>query len=57
MFLITWSKEVIIESTNRLKGSKRRKSGKVRKFQNESTVIEDVQSGDKSEADHGVEKD
>ncbi|KAI3884558.1 hypothetical protein MKX03_019858 [Papaver bracteatum] len=43
------------QSTNRLKGAKRRKSGKVRRFLNESTILDDAQSGDKSESDHGVE--
>ncbi|KAI3851584.1 hypothetical protein MKX03_020759 [Papaver bracteatum] len=43
-------------STNRSTGARRRKSGKVRKFQNESTLIENVQSGDKSDHD-GVEPD
>ncbi|KAI3875404.1 hypothetical protein MKW98_000081 [Papaver atlanticum] len=45
------------ESTNRLKGAKRRKSGKVRRFRNESTILDDAQSEEKSEADHGVEPD
>ncbi|XP_026378617.1 chromobox protein homolog 7-like [Papaver somniferum] len=44
-----------IQSTNRLKGAKRRKSGKVERFCNKPTILDDAQSGDKSDADHEVE--
>ncbi|RZC63659.1 hypothetical protein C5167_025413 [Papaver somniferum] len=37
--------------SNRLTGAKRRKSGNVRRFRKESTVLEDAQNGDKSEPD------
>ncbi|KAI3852830.1 hypothetical protein MKX03_028664 [Papaver bracteatum] len=37
--------------SNRLTGAKRRKSGNVKRFQKESTRIDDAQNGDKSEPD------
>ncbi|XP_026432225.1 chromo domain-containing protein LHP1-like isoform X2 [Papaver somniferum] len=43
------------QSTNRLKGARRRISGKVRKFRYESTILDDAPSEDKSEADYGVQ--
>ncbi|KAI3919134.1 hypothetical protein MKW98_016687 [Papaver atlanticum] len=42
--------------SNRLTGAKRRKSGNVKRFQKESTMIDDAQNGDKSEPDQDKEE-